>query len=1178
MDDDGESVLIGFDTLPTGVTAGTIGETTVNITDDDDPMVMVSFEQALYTVAESDDPDTMDVEEHKVTVTVLLSADPERTVVVPLTASGQDGATDPADPPDPTDPADYTIPDSVTFGPGEISKTFELTAEHDDVDDDGESVKIEFGTIDDARVSKASPVETTVAITDDDDPFVKVSFSHAMHTVAEGAAVDLTVSLDVDPERELIIQLVPTFDGGATDADYTGVPTSVTLSTDKRSETITFMAVQDSEDDDEDQVTIGFGAMPDGRVSAGAVPSTEISITDDDDPQVTVKFGAATYTVPEGGSASVTVLLSAAPERTVTIPLTETPINGISDGDYDGVPTKVEFAVDQTEAMFTVTAPADEEDDDDESVEIRFGELPAGVTAAAPSTTSIAIVDGNVPDVMVKIEAASETVAEGESVVVTVTLDQAPERAVTVPLTITPVGTYSADDVDEPLPTSVEFLEDQLSESFTINAKDDDIDDDDEGLTIGLGTLPSKVSAGSPSEATIGITDNDDPDVTVGFDQAEYTVPEGMSQAIQINLSADPERELTIALEFTTEADGATADDYSMDPDTDPLTLTFEPGGTEQSFTFTSTQDTDDDDGEIVTVTFNGSLPARVTEGSPEEAVVTIKPRPAIGTGGGGGGGSGGPTPSIIDFEWNVRGDIEELDSSHDTPTGSWSDGVTLWLAENGDGADDAIYAYDLESGERREELEFELDDANRAPRGVWSDRTTIWISDSGQDRLFAYDLASGERLPDSDIALTERNAGPRGIWSDGANMWVLDGGKNALFAYDLASGERLTEYSLDPSNDDPRGLWSDEVSVWVSDDGAKRLFAYRLPVPSQEERAADAELPALERVGDENFTELSSSSNNSPRGIWSDGDVMYVADESDDRVYSYNMPDAIDARLASLTLSNVDFGEFAGSQTEYEGVASEDATATTVEAVAVQSGAEVAIDPPDADADDANGHQVALEGVEEITVTVTSADASRTKVYRVRIAGAVDAGEAEATETTEAAAACLSGAVTVGFSLVVYEGGNIEDLAGCAQDRHITALYALDGGAFVSYILGAPEFVNEDFRALFADGVPALTPLIAKSDGPATGTPIASGVTGPWAACLQGEIVEGFNLVLYEGGSVGDLEACAEGVGLAALYVLDDGVWVSYILGAPEFVNRSFRELFADGVPAATPLAAKRD
>ena len=1165
VDDDDESVVIGFGTLPTGVTAGTIDETTVNITDDDDPMVMVSFEKDSYTVAESDDPDTMDVEEHKVTVTVLLRPDPERTVEVPLMASGQDGATDPDGP---TDPADYRIPDSVTFGPGETSKTFELTAEDDDVDDDGESVKIEFGTITDLRVSKASPVETTVAIEDDDHPSVKVSFSHAMHTVAEGAAVDLTVSLDVDPERELIIQLVPKLNGGATDADYTGVPTSVTLSTDKRSETITFMAVQDSEDDDEDQVTIGFGTMPDERVSAGEVPSTEVSITDDDDPQVTVMFGAARYTVPEDGSASVTVLLSAAPERTVTIPLTETPMNDISDGDYDGVPTNVEFADHQTEAMFTVTASADEEDDDDESVEIRFGELPAGVTATDPSATSIAIVDGNVPDVMVKIEAAPETVAEGESVMVTVTLDQAPERKVTVPLTITPVGTYSADDVDEPLPTSVEFLEDQTSESFTINAKDDDIDDDDEGLTIGLGTLPSRVSAGSPSEATIGITDNDDPEVTVGFEQAEYTVPEGMSQAIQINLSADPERELMIVLEFTTEADGATADDYSMDPDTDPLTLTFEPGGTKQSFTFTSTQDTDDDDGEIVTITFNGSLPHRVTKGSPDEAVVTIKPRPAIGTGGGGGGGPTGPAPSILDFEWNVTRDIEELDPDNDEPTGSWSDGATLWIAENGQGADDAIYAYDVTSGERVEDREFELAETNLAPRGVWSDRSTIWISDSGQEKLFAHDLESGERLPDSDLQLHPDNDDPRGIWSDGKTMWVLDGGKNSLFAYDLGSGDLLAEYALDASNGNPHGIWSDGVGVWVSDDGAKRLIAYRLPTLPDDEQASNEENKELERVSDEDFKELSGARNNSPRGIWSDGDVMYVADASDGKVYSYNIPDAIDARLASLTLGGVDIGEFSSNQTEYEGVAADGVTETTVEAEAVQPAATVAIEPPDSD-EAADGRQAAVAGGTEITITVTSADESRTKVYRVRFGDAAD---------VPSTAACLRGAVSVGFSLLVYAGGSVEELVACAQSRHGTALYTLNDGGYVPYIFGAPDFVNSSFGELFAGGVPATTPLIIKSEGPPSPAPASDAVPEFGADCLRGEIATGFSLLLYEGGSVEDLDSCAQGSNVSAVYALIDGEYVPYILGAPEFVNEAFRELFPEGIAPATPLIAKSD
>ena len=57
-------------------------------------------------------------------------------------------------------------------------------------------------------------------------------------------------------------------------------------------------------------------------------------------------------------------------------------------------------------------------------------------------------------------------------------------------------------------------------------------------------------------------------------------------------------------------------------------------------------------------------------------------------------------------------------------------------------------------------------------------------------------------------------------------------------------------------------------------------------------------------REGAEDFTKLTPARNNSPRGIWSDGDVMYVVDAADARIYSYNMPDAADARLASLTLT----------------------------------------------------------------------------------------------------------------------------------------------------------------------------------------------------------------------------------------------------------------------------------
>ena len=266
--------------------------------------------------------------------------------------------------------------------------------------------------------------------------------------------------------------------------------------------------------------------------------------------------------------------------------------------------------------------------------------------------------------------------------------------------------------------------------------------------------------------------------------------------------------------------------------------------------------------------------------------------------------------------------------------------------------------------------------------------------------------------------------------------------------------------------------------------------------------------------------------------------------------------------------------------------------TETTVEAEAAQSGASLAIDPADAD-EAAAGRQVAVEGGAEITVTVTSADGSRMKTYRVRLGPeevtetapeeVTETAPEEVTETapeeaTGPAADCLRGAVAVGFSLVVYAGGSVEDLVACAEGRNVTALYALDGGAYVSYILGAPALVNRSFRALFAEGLPALTPLTVRSDGPATAAPVAAALTGPLTACLQGEIVEGFNLVLSEGGSVDDLEACARGRGVTAMYTLHEGAYVSYILGAPALVNRSFRELFTDGVPVATPLVGKRD
>ena len=201
----------------------------------------------------------------------------------------------------------------------------------------------------------------------------------------------------------------------------------------------------------------------------------------------------------------------------------------------------------------------------------------------------------------------------------------------------------------------------------------------------------------------------------------------------------------------------------------------------------------------------------------------------------------------------------------------------------------------------------------------------------------------------------------------------------------------------------------------------------------------------------------------------------MYVADESDDKVYTYNMPDGIDARLASLTLSEIDIGEFSPVQTEYTGVAAEGATETTVEAKAVQDDATVAIELSHAGAETDGDQAAATEGV-TVIVTVTSSDGSRTRTCRVTIGD--PAGRAPSAD-------CLAGLTESRFSSVTYEGGSVPDLEACAVHLGVEALYVLVEEQYVSLILGAPEFVNRSFVERFSDGVPAGASMIAKRSLP---------------------------------------------------------------------------------------------
>ena len=135
-------------------------------------------------------------------------------------------------------------------------------------------------TATDAAGSNGSAVQRFgVDVQGDVTPEVTVSFGSGRYQATEGGTARVLVRLDRDPERRVEIPLELTHRGGASPADYSGVPSSVYFDAGATQFEFPFRATDDNEDDDGETVALSFGALP-FRVSAGG--GTILAIQDND--------------------------------------------------------------------------------------------------------------------------------------------------------------------------------------------------------------------------------------------------------------------------------------------------------------------------------------------------------------------------------------------------------------------------------------------------------------------------------------------------------------------------------------------------------------------------------------------------------------------------------------------------------------------------------------------------------------------------------------------------------------------------------------------------------------------------------------------------------------------------------------------------------------------------------
>ena len=523
-----------------GYSTVTAAALAVTVADDDSTAIVLS--ETSLTVTEGDDVGD--------SYTVKLATQPSGAVRV--TIGGHSGT-------------DLSISGTTLNASSQLTftastwntaQTVVVKAGHDgNAGDESETLTHTASGGDYANVGKDLPV----TVEDDAPATVAVSFGAASYTVTEGSSRTVTVTLDDDPERRVIIPIDTENEGGATDSDYSGVPQSVTFDAGDTSKTFDISAVEDNLAESGEKVKLSFGTLP-AAATEGTRKEATVSIHDLTQVQglptpPTVHFERAAYSVDEGATVAVKVILSKAPGSQVVIPISSANLSGATDGDYSGVPGSLTFAATDTEKTVTFAATDDMVDDDGEKVELSFGTLPGGIATttggAGQATVSIADNDDAAARAIVLSPGSitlDEESATGTSY--TVSLASQPTGAVTVTIgglsgtDLILNGTNLNADREHTLSFTASNWDTVQTVTVTSNHDADPFDDNSFLLHRATGGGYDSASKSLP------VTVNDNDTAAVVLAPASITVGEGSATGISytVKLSHAPSGAVTVTV------------------------------------------------------------------------------------------------------------------------------------------------------------------------------------------------------------------------------------------------------------------------------------------------------------------------------------------------------------------------------------------------------------------------------------------------------------------------------------------------------------------------------------------------------------------------------------------------------------------------------------------------------
>ncbi|MDB9491443.1 Calx-beta domain-containing protein, partial [Dolichospermum circinale CS-534/05] len=601
-------------TLATGAgyILGTTTSATVNITDND-PQPSISINDVSVTEGNSGTTNA--------TFTLTLSHPSSQPITVNYATA--DGTATTAD-------LDYNAATfTVTFAPGETSKTVNVAVVGDIKSENPETFTVNLSNATNATITKAQGVGT---ITNDDLPIITLAAtdSNAGETATGVTPNPGTFTLTRTGDLTQPITVNYTLSGSATNAtDYSSLPGTVNFAVGDSTAIVTVTPTDDNifEGTETAILTLITGTGYALDVTTSAV----VNIADNDLPSISLAVSPASvvedgptnlvYTFTRTGTTAnaLTVNYGVGGNATFNTDYTQTGADS-----FTATTGTITFAAGASTATLTIDPTADTTVETDETVVLTLATAP-GYTIDTPAAVTGTITNDDSSALPVISVAATDASAAETATGITAnpgefTLTRVGgniNQAVTVNYTLTGTATNGADYTS--LPTSVTFAAGSSTAIVTLTPTNDTIFEATETAILTLATGTGYTVSTTNTAATVNITDNDlQPTINLS---ANKTIVEGNTnpQNVIYTVTLSNASTQTITVQYATANGTAIAgSDYTSTTGT----LTFNPGVTSQVINIPILNDSLNEANE--TFTLNLASPINATLGTAKTATTTI--------------------------------------------------------------------------------------------------------------------------------------------------------------------------------------------------------------------------------------------------------------------------------------------------------------------------------------------------------------------------------------------------------------------------------------------------------------------------------------------------------------------------------------------------------------------------